>query len=199
MFGRRRDSEQGARPSLSTINSDDGQGHYDNRPIKRVDVTTLSTSTSSSPETTPIKTSTSNSPRRKNTNRSSDLGRSDILTSPPPLARLPSVQTRYMTMLLHLDEIPRIYNILCSLFTWIILAGFLVVPGTFTTFKQSDAFKEADDDDSNEVAHAIVHTVANIGLLWLSGAFCLVGVVGCLCLCLRWRRNYVWLVNRVFL
>lgn len=102
-------------------------------------------------------------------------------------------------MLLHLDEIPRIYNIGASLFTWIILAGYLVIPGTFTTFKQSEAFQEADDDDSNEVTHAIVHSIANIELLWLSGAFCAVGLVGCLGLWFRWRQNYLWLINRIFL
>jgi hypothetical protein len=104
-----------------------------------------------------------------------------------------------MEMLLHLDEIPRMYNILASLFTWIMLAGFLVVPGTFTTFKESKAFQDADDNDDDEVAHAIVHSIANIGLLWLSGAFCIVGAVGCLALWFRWRENYVWLINRVFL
>jgi hypothetical protein len=37
-----------------------------------------------------------------------------------------SVQTRYITMLLGLDTIPRLHNILSSFFTWILLAGFVV-------------------------------------------------------------------------
>ncbi len=107
-------------------------------------------------------------------------------------------------MLLHLDEIPRLYNILASLGTWIILAGFLVVPGTFTTFKESKAFQEADnadggDDAGTEVTHAIVHSIANIGLLWLSGSFCVAGTLVCLWLWLRWRHNYVWLINKIFM
>jgi len=122
----------------------------------------------------------------------------------PPLARVPSTPTRYMEMLLHLDEIPRLYNILASLGTWIILAGFLVVPGTFTTFKESKAFQEADnadggDDAGTEVTHAIVHSIANIGLLWLSGSFCVAGTLVCLWLWLRWRHNYVWLINKIFM
>lgn len=119
----------------------------------------------------------------------------------PPLARVPSQPTRYMEMLLHLDEIPRMYNILSSLGTWIILAGFLVVPGTFTTFKESKAFRDADsdNDDNNQVAHAIAHSIANIGLLWLSGSFCVVGTVLCLWLWWLWRYNYVWLVNKIFM
>ncbi|OAP60112.1 hypothetical protein AYL99_05114 [Fonsecaea erecta] len=137
---------------------------------------------------------------RKNSTKPAAVARSDTLSSRPALARVPSIQTRYMEMLLHLDQIPRLYNILAGLFTWILLAGFLVVPGTFTTFKQSKAFQDADNDnDNNEVAHAIVHSIANIGLLWLSGAFCAIGALGCLWLWFRWRKNYVWLINRIFL
>ena len=102
-------------------------------------------------------------------------------------------------MLLHLDEIPQLHNILASLFTWIILAGFVVLPGTFTTFKKSKDFQDADSNDSNAITYAIVHSIANIGLLWLAGGFCLFGVLGCLGLWFRWRENYVWLINRIFL
>jgi hypothetical protein len=121
------------------------------------------------------------------------------LSARPPMVKIPSIQTKYMEMLLHLDEIPRMHNILASLCTWIILAGFLVLPGTFTSFKNSEAFKQADKDDTNAVAHAIIHSIANIGLLWLSGGFCGLGAIGCLWLWFKWRYNYVWLVNRIFL
>jgi hypothetical protein len=104
-----------------------------------------------------------------------------------------------MEMLLHLDEIPRMYNILASLFTWLLLGAFLVVPGTFTTFRESKAFQQVDNDDSNEIAHGIVHSIANIGLLWVAGACCVIGIVGCIGLWYRWRENYVWLINRIFL
>jgi len=174
MFETSRESEPTARPSLSTIHSDDGQNRQDEKQIKRA-------------TTAPVKPGSSNSLRRKSTNR------------PKPLTRVPSVQTEYMQMLLHLDKIPRMYNILASLFTWSILAGFLVVPGTFTTVKESKAFQEANHDDSNAVAHAIAHSIANVGLLWLSGAFCVVGVVGSVWMWFRWYRNYLWLINRIFL
>ena len=104
-----------------------------------------------------------------------------------------------MEMLLHLDKIPRLHNILASVFTWILLAGFLVIPGTFTTFKTSEAFKNADSSNSSDIASAIVHSIANIGLLWVSGTFCVIGGVGCFYLWFKWRQNYVWLVNRIFL
>lgn len=118
---------------------------------------------------------------------------------PQYLARVPSVQTRYMEMLLHLDKIPRLHNILASAFTWILLAGFLVVPGTFTTFKTSQVFKDANNTDKGGVADDIIHSIANIGLLWVSGFLALVGALGCFFLWFRWRQNYVWLINRIFL
>ena len=119
----------------------------------------------------------------------------------PPMARVPSTETKYMQMLLHLDRIPRVYNFLSGLFTWILLASFLIIPGTFTSFKNSDMFKgiQDDEDKSNAVAKAIIDSAANVGLLWLSVAFCGIGGTGCLFLWFRWRKNYVWIVNKVFL
>ena len=117
----------------------------------------------------------------------------------PYLARVPSVQTRYMEMLLHLDKIPRLHNIMAAAFTWILLAGFLVVPGTYTKIKTSQTFQNADSSSDSGVAHDIVHSIANIGLLWVSGFLALVGASGCFFLWFRWRQNYVWLINRIFL
>lgn len=118
---------------------------------------------------------------------------------PQYLARVPSVQTRYMEMLLHLDKIPRLHNILASAFTWILLASFLVVPGTYTKVKTSQAFKDANNSNESSVASDIVHSIANIGLLWVSGFLALVGATGCFYMWFRWRQNYVWLINRIFL
>ena len=98
-----------------------------------------------------------------------------------------------------MDEIPRLHNILASTFTWVLLAGFLVIPGTFTSFKNSEAFINATKDDSDEVASAILNGIKNVGLVWVSGAFCIIGAAGCLWLWFMWRKNYVWLLNRIFL
>lgn len=121
--------------------------------------------------------------------------------SRPKMMRVPTTETKYMQMLLHLDRIPRIYNFLAGLFTWILLASFLVIPGTFTSFKNSDMFKNIQDneDKSNAVAKAILESANNVGLLWLSGAFCVIGGTGSLFLWARWRKNYVFCVNKVFL
>ena len=79
------------------------------------------------------------------------------------------------------------------------LAGFLVIPGTFTSVQNSAAFKDAAENESDKVAHAILDGIKNVGLVWVSGAFCLIGALGCLWLWFAWRKNYVWLLNRIFL
>ena len=43
------------------------------------------------------------------------------------------LQSRYTDMIF--EEVPRTHNLLSGLFTWIVLAGFVVLPGTFTTLE----------------------------------------------------------------
>jgi hypothetical protein len=104
-----------------------------------------------------------------------------------------------MEMLLHLDRIPRIHNILAAAFGWILLAGFLVIPGTFTSFKKSEAYRNASSDDASQIASDILDAVDNVPLVYVSAFLSGIGALGCIWLWYRWRRNYVWLINRIFL
>lgn len=113
----------------------------------------------------------------------------------PSLTRTTTAQTRYMEMLLGLDTIPRIHNLLASFFTWILLAGFLVFPGTFTSLQNY----ESSNKSGPAIEHKILHTVANVPLLWVAGACVIIGALGMVGLWFRWRRNYVWLINRIFM
>ncbi|KAL8285056.1 hypothetical protein RB597_002236 [Gaeumannomyces tritici] len=92
----------------------------------------------------------------------------------------PSFQTRYMHMLLALDKIPRLHNILASVFTWTLLAGFVVFPGAFTT---SPGAPPTTAPSLLPLAVALT-SLGALGLAWLG---------------VRWRRNYVWLLNRVYM
>lgn len=57
----------------------------------------------------------------------------------PPLESNPSqANTRYMNMLLALDDIPQLHNIMAGFFTWILLAGFVLFPGTFTSLQEAN-------------------------------------------------------------
>ncbi|KAI9799603.1 MAG: hypothetical protein M1833_003918 [Piccolia ochrophora] len=115
----------------------------------------------------------------------------------PPLQRQLSVKTHYVDMLLNLDDIPKSHNILASFFTWILLAGYVIFPGTFTTLQRSGKIKEETDD--NKIENAVYRTVRNAPLLWVAAICCVIGGCGMFGLWMRWRRNYVWLINRIFL
>ncbi|KAK3327754.1 hypothetical protein B0T19DRAFT_422696 [Cercophora scortea] len=117
-----------------------------------------------------------------------DLGSSPARTNKPPKrtddpsptaptnpTTVSSSQTEYMKMLLALDKIPRLHNILASFFAWILLAGFVIIPGSFST---------------NTPLTAVTA---------LSGLCITIGVLGIAYLAVRWRANYVWLLNKVYM
>ncbi|KIW36747.1 uncharacterized protein PV06_11043 [Exophiala oligosperma] len=110
---------------------------------------------------------------------------------PRPLStNPPRAQSRYVAMLLELDKIPRRQNFYASLFTWLILAGYIVFPGTFTSLKTSNSVQEAAN--KTRAGKIIIDTVQNASLLWIAGACCLFGVVGIALLWKKWNRNYIW-------
>jgi hypothetical protein len=61
------------------------------------------------------------------------------------------VHSRYAEMVF--EEVPRSHNLLSGLFTWILLAGFVVLPGTFTTLENN----RTASGEINKVLHSIHH------------------------------------------
>lgn len=98
-----------------------------------------------------------------------------------------------MNMLLALDSIPRLHNMMASFFTWILLAGFVLFPGTFTSLRNAQA------DISSEVGKEVLNAVAHVPLFVIAFICCGIGATGMCYLWWRWMYNYVWLVNRIFL
>lgn len=119
-------------------------------------------------------------------------------TERPGLVHRPSVQTRYMDMLLGLDEIPRLHNILASFFTWILLAGYVVFPATFTSLNRSKNLAQVAVD-GNEFEKGVLNTVRNAPLVWIATICCILGAGGMAWLWWRWRSNYIWVINRIFM
>jgi len=113
---------------------------------------------------------------------------------PNGLDRQNSVQTRYMDMLLALDTIPRLHTILAAFFTWILLAGFIIFPGTFTALGSLQG-----EQSASEATQYFFKSVKNVPLLVIAGVCCGIGVAGMLWLWWTWRKNYVWLLNKIFL
>jgi hypothetical protein len=113
----------------------------------------------------------------------------------PPMTPNPPLQTRYIDMLLQLDKIPRLHNILVGIFTWLLLAGYLVLPGTFTSIRNSRALS----DGASKVGKVVVKAVQNLPLLWVAGFCCAIASLGMLSLCRIWYSNYIWMINRIIL
>ncbi|KAF1970737.1 hypothetical protein BU23DRAFT_556459 [Bimuria novae-zelandiae CBS 107.79] len=106
-----------------------------------------------------------------------------------------TAKTKYIDMLLGLDNVPKLHNILASFSTWILLAGYIVFPATFN--KLND--KELDNKADTRLESQALKTVRNVPLLYVAAFACGIGVLGCLWLWWKHRKNYVWVVNRIFL
>jgi cytochrome bd-type quinol oxidase subunit 2 len=98
-------------------------------------------------------------------------------------------------MLLGLDQVSPVHNFLASLCVWILLAGYIVFPATFTTLQN----EEVEDEEDNRIKAAALKTVRNVPLLYVASFACAIGVIGCLWLWWKHRKNYVWVINRIFL
>lgn len=102
-----------------------------------------------------------------------------------------------MTMLLSLDTIPRLHNILASFFGWLLLAGYVVFPGTFSSLSSSLSSSSSSSSAlPSEASHLLVQ---NTPLLIIASVACGLAAAGLTWLSLTWRRNHVWTLNRVYL
>lgn len=100
-------------------------------------------------------------------------------------------------MVVDSDQLPWEYNILASLAHWMLLAGYLVIPGTFTSLQKSDALKQGLIKD--KTGEAILNTIQNPPLLATASVFFLIGCAIMSWLYWRFQHNYIWLVNRLFM
>lgn len=101
-------------------------------------------------------------------------------------------------MILHMEEeIKFKWNILAAFFSWILLAGYLVFPGTFTSLRTSTSFRQTTA--KTEVGKVAYHAVQNFPLLGIAAVCCAVGLCGAAWLWCRWWYNCVWLARKIFL
>ncbi|KAL4935806.1 hypothetical protein BDV06DRAFT_217144 [Aspergillus oleicola] len=126
-------------------------------------------------------------PESTSTNNSSTLIRSENVP----------IETWYMQMLLDLDCTPWYYNIASGAANWVLLAGYLVIPGTFTSLQKSDSLN--NNLNTTQTGQAIVATVQNPPLLVIACSFLGVGAASVTWLFRVRRDNYIWLVSRIFI
>lgn len=127
--------------------------------------------------------------------RTRDAQPSTITQRPGLQRRRTTARTRYIDMLLGLDQVSPLHNILASLFVWILLAGYIVFPATFNSLQKSSLDAKADTRLKSEA----LKTARNLPLLYVAAVACGIGIIGCLWLWWKHRKNYVWVINRIFL
>ncbi|KAJ5267689.1 hypothetical protein N7478_010497 [Penicillium angulare] len=111
----------------------------------------------------------------------------------------PRSESRYARMLREEAEVQFTYNIIASTANWVLLAGYLVVPGTFTSLQTSNQVESALNH--NGAGRHILHTIHNPPLLGIACLFLMVGAFALLWLFhfRQLRYVYTWLINKIFM
>jgi hypothetical protein len=105
----------------------------------------------------------------------------------------PSLSSRYLEMLVEVDQAPITIDFLAGLFTWLLLAGYIVFPGAFTSLSNANALNEFGN-----VGKTIL-TEAQKGILFVAAFCCGLSAVGIVWLWRICRANYIWLKYHLFL
>ncbi|OQE16746.1 hypothetical protein PENSTE_c023G09054 [Penicillium steckii] len=108
-----------------------------------------------------------------------------------------SFETPYVRMVFEADQVPWQHNVLASAAHWILLAGYLVVPGTFTSLQKSGAVQ--DELMESEAGELILDTIQNPPLLATACFFFVAGLMIMAWLYHDYCENYIWLINRIFM
>jgi hypothetical protein len=105
----------------------------------------------------------------------------------------PPLSSRYLDMLVKVDEAPFIRDFLAGLFTWLLLAGYIVFPGAFTSLSNAKALNEFGN-----VGKTILTEVQK-GILFVAAVCCGLSAIGIGWLWRKCRTNHVWLEYHLFL
>src|SRR5689334_14174413 len=103
------------------------------------------------------------------------------------------VGTPYMRLCLEATESPLFDSIGASVCAWLALAGYVVIPGAFTSITSAKALS---DSQSGKL---VQKTIQNVPLLYVSGSLFVASILGTALLWIIWRKNPVWLCSRLFL
>lgn len=107
------------------------------------------------------------------------------------------IETRYTRMLLESSDISWFNNFLADAANWVLLGGYLVIPGTFTSLQKSDALHKGLNKD--EAGQAILNTIQHLPLLVITCSFFTLAIVIMVWLFWELRNNYIWLISRLFM
>lgn len=103
--------------------------------------------------------------------------------------------TRYMIQLLESADVSLLESWGVAFASWLLLAGFVVFPGTFTNIKQIDLTNQA----VTGAERWLFTRIQNLPLLGVAGACSALGALGMIIFWIRWRHNHVVVADKVFL
>lgn len=136
------------------------------------------------------------SPSRRRTEPLKEETRDDMSTFERSDTVNSTQVTQYVKMLKDEAQMETGYNIRVSAANWALLAGYLVIPGTFTSLQKSSQVEEALSN--NKAGRVVMHTIQNPPLLVISCLF-FVGAIIAMCFLIRVRKIrscYTWLINK---
>lgn len=90
------------------------------------------------------------------------------------------------------NEAPIFDSVCASISSWITLAGYLVLPGTFTKITDSTGLRQTQE------GRLVQSVVKNTPLLPLSIVLCVLGLAGSAWFWWKWRNNFIWITSKVF-
>ncbi|KAJ5110859.1 hypothetical protein N7532_001394 [Penicillium argentinense] len=106
-------------------------------------------------------------------------------------------QSRYVQLVIQSNDVSWEANFLASVSNWLLLAGYLVVPGTFTSLEKSEKLGGALEESST--GQAVLNTIQNPPLLTTACFLFCIGSTTMAALYWRQRGNYIWLMNKLFM
>ena len=100
---------------------------------------------------------------------------------------------QYSRMVLESNEVGLRYNVAAAAACWFMLAGFFILPDTFTSIKRS-TFLSASND-----GRRVQSVVKNVPLLPVAGLCYVVAIAGLGTLWRRFCTNYIWVTQHILL
>lgn len=91
------------------------------------------------------------------------------------------------------NKVEWIYNTIAVASNWLLLAGFIVFPGTFISLSRAGVLGDS------QVSRVFQNTIRNTPLLYIGAFWCLIGACGIWWVWWHIWDNYIWLIYRVFL
>lgn len=117
----------------------------------------------------------------------------EVAVERAPVQHPSPVNARYDTLIVQSYRVPAKFNLLAVLFLWFLLAGFVVFPATFPSLLRSPAL------GSSSSGRRVQRAVQSVPLLVFAIVCFVMGMLGIAWLWRKRQREYLWLMDRVFL